>query len=89
LHVLILLGFELLDGDAHAAVGHDHRADHVAGAIRGQECHDFGNFLGVGCAPDRCFFSVLGQIGLAISTESISSFLFVAPVEKMRPLRLE
>src|SRR5690606_18313352 len=53
-------------GHRHAAVGHDHRADHKAGAIRGEEGHHLCDLFRLrGAAYGRCF-AVLGQEARAI-----------------------
>ena len=59
------------DRNAHAAIGHDDRAEDEAGAIRRQEGHDLGNLHGVRRAADRFRPPMLGQEFAAIRPEMV------------------
>lgn len=52
--------------DRHPAVGHDHRTDHEAGPIRGDERDHFGDFFRLGGAADRRRFAMSGEKGRAV-----------------------
>src|SRR5690606_23498385 len=47
--------------DRHAAVGHDHRAHHEAGALRGEKGHHLGDLLRLRGATDGGGLAVLGE----------------------------
>lgn len=61
----------LLDGYAHAAVGHDYCANDVAGLVRSQEGGDLRDFLGTRGAANGRLAAVFGQIGLAIGLDGV------------------
>src|SRR5690606_13301782 len=53
-------------GHRHAAIGHDDRADHKAGSIRGDKGHHLGDLFRLRGATDGCGFAVLSEKGWAV-----------------------
>ena len=54
-------------GDSHAAIGHDHRADHGVCAVRGEKGDNLGNFLRLRSTANGRGFAVLGKTTRAVA----------------------